>query len=81
MWDLCDPRDPLAVLVSEGVPSCCCWMGGAEGGGTPFQRPDLVAAGMEEGGLCLWDLREAASSHPVERVGKRDVAGRRPSFR
>jgi hypothetical protein len=26
----------------------------------------VVVAGMEEGGICLWDLREAAEEHPTE---------------
>mmetsp|Transcript_26298 Transcript_26298/g.49956 ORF Transcript_26298/g.49956 Transcript_26298/m.49956 type:complete len:671 (+) Transcript_26298:129-2141(+) len=67
VWDLTKPETPTHVLSSEGTPTCCCW--------SPNQ-PFCVIAGMEEGGVCLWDLREPADGHP-EAEG---VVRRRPTY-
>ncbi len=37
-------------------------------------------AGMEEGGVCAWDLEEPASRHPQDKVGGQVWALRRPAF-
>ncbi|GLC72440.1 hypothetical protein PLESTF_001247900 [Pleodorina starrii] len=71
-WDLSDPAAPSAVMVSEGVPSCCCW--------APAPSTTLVFAGMEEGGVCAWDLEEPESRHPQEQVGGATLFLRRPSY-
>ncbi|KAG2440517.1 hypothetical protein HYH02_010395 [Chlamydomonas schloesseri] len=63
---------PSAVLVSEGSPSCCCW--------APAPSTSLVFAGMEEGGVCAWDLDEPEGRHPPEQVGDVTVFTRRPSY-
>ncbi|KAG2446162.1 hypothetical protein HXX76_000757 [Chlamydomonas incerta] len=63
---------PAAVLISEGSPSCCCW--------APAPSTSLVFAGMEEGGVCAWDLEEAEGRHPSEKVGDATVFTRRPAY-
>eukprot|EP00198_Chlamydomonas_reinhardtii_P013195 XP_001702532.1 flagellar associated protein [Chlamydomonas reinhardtii] len=63
---------PSAVLVSEGSPACCCW--------APAPSTSLVFAGMEEGGVCAWDLEEPESRHPSEKVGDATVFTRRPAY-
>ncbi|MEW5309464.1 MAG: hypothetical protein WDW38_001352 [Sanguina aurantia] len=72
VWDLSNPTVPHAVLVSEGSPAVCCW--------GPAPATNLVFAGMEEGGICVWDLEETASRHPTESVGGSLVVLRRPSY-
>ncbi|EFJ44849.1 hypothetical protein VOLCADRAFT_94869 [Volvox carteri f. nagariensis] len=73
VWDLSSPTaPPLSVLVSEGSPSCCCW--------APAPSTTLVFAGMEEGGVCAWDLEEPESRHPMEQVGGVNMSLRRPSY-
>lgn len=64
VWDLSAPTKPTAVLVSEGSPSCCAWappVASTAAGGSVR----LVFAGMEEGGVCAWDLDEPDSRHVV----------------
>ncbi|GLI68764.1 hypothetical protein VaNZ11_013255 [Volvox africanus] len=72
VWDLSTPNAPASVLVSEGTPSCCCW--------APAPSISLVFAGMEEGGVCAWDLDEPESRHPMERVDGANMYLRRPSY-
>ncbi len=43
-------------------------------------QPPPTAAGMEEGGVCAWDLEEAPSRHPHEAVEGRRLCTRRPSY-
>ncbi|KAG1661081.1 hypothetical protein FOA52_004543 [Chlamydomonas sp. UWO 241] len=79
VWDLSSPgAGPKAVLVSEGAPSAC--------GFCPHPASHVVFAGMDEGGLCVWDLEEPAARHPVETLpeaGGKDTGTlvcRRPAF-
>ena len=39
-----------------------------------------LPSGMEEGGICLWDLEEAESRHPSEAVGGAQLCTRRPAY-
>ncbi|PNG99314.1 WD repeat domain-containing protein, partial [Tetrabaena socialis] len=71
-WDLSAPSAPAAVMVSEGSPSCCCW--------APAPSTTLLFAGMDEGGVCAWDLEEPDSRHPLEQVGGVGLFTRRPSY-
>ncbi|GAX75539.1 hypothetical protein CEUSTIGMA_g2982.t1 [Chlamydomonas eustigma] len=72
VWDLSAPAAPKAVLISEGSPTCC--------GFAPSPASSVVFAGMEEGGVCLWDLEESESLHPTESVGGRSICTRRPAY-
>mmetsp|Transcript_7254 Transcript_7254/g.15826 ORF Transcript_7254/g.15826 Transcript_7254/m.15826 type:complete len:708 (+) Transcript_7254:280-2403(+) len=72
VWDIAAPSSPKHVLVSEGTPTCC--------GFAPAPATHIVFAGMEEGGLCVWDLEEAEGRHPIEVVGGRPLVTRRPSY-
>ena len=38
----------------DGVPTCCAF---------PSQRAHLALAGLKEGSIALWDLREEANKH------------------
>lgn len=44
------------------------------------QQPHTLAAGMEEGGVCAWDLSEPAGSHPQEQMGGSCWTARRPAY-
>ncbi|GFR41343.1 hypothetical protein Agub_g2028 [Astrephomene gubernaculifera] len=72
VWDLSATSAPAAVMVSEGSPSCCCW--------APAPSTSLVFAGMEEGGVCAWDLEEPDSRHPLESINGLTLFTRRPSY-
>lgn len=72
VWDLSSPDAPKFVLVSEGTPNCC--------GFAPAPASHVVFAGMEEGGVYLWDLEESAARHPTEQVGGQALVVRRPSY-
>lgn len=41
---------------------------------------DLAPAGMQEGGLCLWDCTEAAQLHSQYTIGGRQLTSRRPTY-
>lgn len=71
-WDLSASSSLGAVCVSEGSPACCCW--------APGPSTSLVFAGMEEGGVCAWDLDEPEGRHPMEEVGGQYLLTRRPSY-
>jgi len=74
VWDLAAPSRPRHLLVCEGAPSCATF--------GPPPATHLVFAGMEEGGVCAWDLEEPAGRHPVEVFsgGSDVVPARRPSY-
>ena len=72
VWDLSSPQAPKSVLVSEGTPNCC--------GFVPAPASHIVFAGMEEGGVYLWDLEESAARHPTEQIGGQALVVRRPSY-
>ncbi|KAJ9525754.1 hypothetical protein QJQ45_003427 [Haematococcus lacustris] len=72
VWDLSAPERPRHVLISEGAPTCCAF--------GPPPASHLVFAGMEEGGVCAWDLDEPSSRHPSELLGGKPTPARRPSF-
>ena len=72
VWDLSAPESPKHVLVSEGSPNCC--------GFAPSPSTNVVYAGMEEGGVYLWDLEESAARHPTHQVGSQTIVVRRPSY-
>lgn len=40
----------------------------------------LPAIGMQEGGICLWDLTESEDQHSVQQSGQGSATLRRPSF-
>ena len=60
VWDLAHPQSPAHVLTCEGSPVSCCWGPG-----------DTVVAGLEDGGICVWDLADpaAASAPSVKPLG------------
>jgi len=71
-WDMSSPSGPSHVLVSEGAVACCCMGPG---------KSQLAFAGMEDGGICVWDLREPGSMHkPLQAAGGAVHLTRRPTY-
>ncbi|XP_052805737.1 cytoplasmic dynein 2 intermediate chain 1-like isoform X2 [Mya arenaria] len=54
VWNTNEPNYPQKILVCTGQPRCCCF--------SPV-RPFLVFAGMTDGSIAMWDLREPSSIH------------------
>jgi len=76
VWDLRSPQKPTHRLLCEGWPLCCCWSAGEQN-----EASYLVYAGMREGAVCLWDLRETGPRYPEEQIEGRDVSNwRRPTY-
>ena len=76
VWDLAHPQSPAQVLTCEGSPVSCCWGPG-----------DTVVAGLEDGGICVWDLADpaTASAKPLggeggSEAGLGDQAFQRPAY-
>ena len=76
VWDLKAPEAPRHVLLVEGAPACCCW--GAPGAGG---KDRVALAGMRDGGICLWDLKEDVAGQHAEEEAEHGLAGvRRPTY-
>ncbi|KAK3105974.1 hypothetical protein FSP39_009911 [Pinctada imbricata] len=54
VWNTNDPSYPQRILACESQPVCCCF--------SPY-KATLVFAGMVDGSVCAWDLREPPSLH------------------
>jgi len=75
VWDLESMDHPAFTLASSGEVSTCCF--GPQAKSTSSQA--FVVAGMEEGGLCLWDCGEPEGAHTTK-VGSTFTTCRWPSF-
>ncbi|XP_032222852.2 cytoplasmic dynein 2 intermediate chain 1 isoform X2 [Nematostella vectensis] len=71
LWNINEPSEPQKVLVCESLPRCCCL--------SP-SKATLAFAGLEDGSVVAWDLREPASLHHSYKIGDRDVVLRSPTF-
>jgi len=72
VWDVAAPGWPRAALLSEALPTAAAWL--------PCGGAQLVAAGLDDGGVCVWDLRERASRHAAEVVGGERLPLRAPAY-
>lgn len=54
VWNTNEPNYPQKILVCSSQPRCACF--------SPV-KPYLVFAGMTDGSIAMWDLREATSIH------------------
>lgn len=73
VWNTNEPSDPQKVLICESTPHCCCL--------SP-SKATLAFAGLEDGSLVAWDLREPSSMHYMSKVSGGDSAVilRSPTF-
>ncbi|KAJ8306899.1 hypothetical protein KUTeg_014983 [Tegillarca granosa] len=54
VWNTNDPSYPQRILACESQPTCCCF--------SPY-KASVAFAGMVDGSICVWDLREQSSLH------------------
>lgn len=59
------------ILVCSSEPRCCCF--------SPI-RPSLVFAGMVDGSIAMWDLREPTSIHRSTVVSDEAYSLRYPTY-
>ncbi|XP_064595418.1 cytoplasmic dynein 2 intermediate chain 1-like [Liolophura sinensis] len=71
VWNTTEPSVPQKILVCDSMVGSCCF--------SPSHSA-LVFAGMVDGSLALWDLREAASLHQCVRSGDADICLRHPTY-
>ncbi|KAJ7386827.1 hypothetical protein OS493_006857 [Desmophyllum pertusum] len=72
-WNTNEPSEPQKVLICESTPMCCCL--------SP-SKATLAFAGLEDGSLVAWDLRESSLMHYFSRisVGDNEIILRPPTF-
>ena len=64
VWNVTQPSAPNKVLVASGGITACCF--------SPL-KASVAIAGLVDGTVCAWDLREAFSFHQeVARSGEGD---------
>ncbi|XP_060068052.1 cytoplasmic dynein 2 intermediate chain 1-like [Ylistrum balloti] len=71
VWNTDDPSYPQRILACESQPTCCCF--------SP-NRTTLAFAGMVDGSICVWDLREQSSMHRSVSYDNREHILRYPTF-
>ena len=54
VWNVTQPSAPSKVLVASGCVTACCF--------SPL-KASVAIAGLVDGTVCAWDLREAFSFH------------------
>ncbi|CAH3154809.1 unnamed protein product [Pocillopora meandrina] len=72
-WNTNEPSEPQKVLICESTPRCCCL--------SP-SKATLAFAGLEDGSVVAWDLRESSLMHSFSKisVGDSEVFLRPPTF-
>ncbi|KAL3141663.1 hypothetical protein ABBQ32_004355 [Trebouxia sp. C0010 RCD-2024] len=73
LWDFASPTKPVTSLISEGCPTACTFL-------TTPGAGSLVLAGMQEGGLCLWDCRGSRRHGSSIGNGVGHTLGQRPTY-
>lgn len=79
LYDMPQMHVPTRALGADAAPLVVAWgLAMGDGGGPP-----VAAAGVDGGGLCLWDLRETHVEGEWARVGREsgDVVIRPQSYR
>lgn len=71
VWSVKEPAFPQKVLTCVTQPTCACF--------SPA-RASLVIAGMVDGSVMLWDLREPSSLHRAVYVHDVEVVMRFPTY-
>ncbi|XP_020612884.1 WD repeat-containing protein 60-like, partial [Orbicella faveolata] len=72
-WNTNEPSGPQKILICESSPRCCCL--------SP-SKATLAFAGLEDGSLVAWDLRESSMMPSFSRVsfGDSEIILRPPTF-
>ncbi|XP_061183329.1 cytoplasmic dynein 2 intermediate chain 1-like [Saccostrea echinata] len=71
VWNTNEPSYPQRILACESQPVCCCF--------SPY-KTTLVFAGMVDGSVCAWDLREPPALHKSIKYENSDHLLRYPTY-
>lgn len=71
VWNTNEPSYPQRILACESQPVCCCF--------SPY-KTTLVFAGMVDGSVCAWDLREPPALHKSVHYEDSDHLLRYPTY-
>ncbi|KAL8618446.1 hypothetical protein ACOMHN_049863 [Nucella lapillus] len=71
VWNVKETASPQKILTCLSQPTCACF--------SP-SRAALVIAGMHDGSVMLWDLRESASLHRSVFVEDQEITTRFPTY-
>ncbi|XP_078332880.1 cytoplasmic dynein 2 intermediate chain 1-like isoform X6 [Crassostrea virginica] len=71
VWNTNEPSYPQRILATESQPVCCCF--------SPY-KTTLVFAGMVDGSVCAWDLREPPALHKSIHYDNSDHLLRYPTY-
>ncbi|XP_065941129.1 cytoplasmic dynein 2 intermediate chain 1 isoform X3 [Magallana gigas] len=71
VWNTNEPSYPQRILACESQPVCCCF--------SPY-KTTLVFAGMVDGSVCAWDLREPPALHKSVHYENSDHLLRYPTY-
>ncbi|XP_021349660.1 WD repeat-containing protein 60-like isoform X2 [Mizuhopecten yessoensis] len=71
VWNTDDPSYPQRILACESQPTCCCF---------GSNKTSLAFAGMVDGSICVWDLREQSSMHRSISYDNQEHILRYPTF-
>ncbi|KAL5010884.1 hypothetical protein ScPMuIL_013189 [Solemya velum] len=71
VWNINDLLYPQNILVCDSQPTCCCF--------SPV-KANLAFAGMSDGSVSLWDLKESVMLHRSERINDQDHVIRFPTY-
>ena len=70
-WNVNEPSQPQKILYCESSPNSCCF--------SPV-KSSLVFAGLEDGSVVVWDIRESSSLHSTVNNKDKQWIVRRPTF-
>ncbi|CAH1773790.1 unnamed protein product [Owenia fusiformis] len=71
LWNIHEPSAPQKILACESQPTCCCF--------SP-NKAHLAFAGMSDGSLVVWDLRENPSLHKHITLADKEWLVRYPTY-
>lgn len=71
VWNTNEPSYPQRILACESQPRCCCF--------SPY-KTSVAFAGMVDGSICAWDLREPPSLHKSVEYDKKEHLLRFPTY-
>ncbi|CAD5110844.1 DgyrCDS205 [Dimorphilus gyrociliatus] len=71
MWNVGEPSFPQKILTCENEPMCACF--------SP-NKATLIFAGLSDGSLVVWDLREASNFHKTFKDESVEYVLRGPTY-
>ncbi|XP_069694505.1 cytoplasmic dynein 2 intermediate chain 1 [Periplaneta americana] len=71
IWSILEPSSPQKILVAPQEISTCCF---------DPTRGSLVFAGLVDGAVCVWDLREGLHCHQKVEIEQQEWVLRSPTY-